>query len=141
MVQDAKGRLIYTIKKKGFGGKFLLYDASGYELYTMTCDFKEHHPIFEFLLNDEVYMHVKCASRFVDPSIVAEGENDHYLLKSQDRLEFEIFKEKASVGTLKTQQMPNGDAQYALDIQDAAFDDVVPLFALCVDLSFAKYKK
>lgn len=38
IVEDKKNRLLYTVKKKAFGGKFLLLDASGYETLFLCSD-------------------------------------------------------------------------------------------------------
>lgn len=140
LVQDTKGRLIYTIKKKGFSGKLQLYDASNYELYTMVSDFSEKHPSFQILLNDKLYLWAKCKSRFLDPSLVAEGETGKYLMKSQDREHFDFFKDDVPCGNITIQQMPNGDTQFHMEIDDKSFDDALPLFTLCIDYSFVKYK-
>lgn len=107
-VQDEKGRIIYTIKKKGFGGKMQLFDASGYEMYTMTSDFSQKHPSFDILLDGNPYIMVKCKSRFLDPSIVGQGNMGTYWLKSQDRMRFELTKDDVNIGSILSQPMPKG---------------------------------
>ena len=140
-VQDEKGRIIYTIKKKGFGGKMQLFDASGYEMYTMTSDFSQKHPSFDILLDGNPYIMVKCKSRFLDPSIVGLGNMGTYWLKSQDRMRFELTKDDVNIGSILSQPMPKGDEQYEMTIIDKEFDDALVLFAVCIDFSFYKYKK
>ena len=140
-VQDEKGRIIYTIKKKGFGGKMQLFDASGYEMYTMTSDFSQKHPSFYILLDGNPYIMVKCKSRFLDPSIVGQGNMGTYWLKSQDRMRFELTKDDVNIGSILSQPMPKGDVQFEMTINDKEFDDALVLFAVCIDFSFYKYKK
>lgn len=140
-VQDEKGRIIYTIKKKGFGGKMQLFDASGYEMYTMTSDFSQKHPSFDILLDGNLYIMVKCKSRFLDPSIVGQGNMGTYWLKSQDRMRFELTKDDVNIGSILSQPMPKGDVQFEMTINDKEFDDALVLFAVCIDFSFYKYKK
>ena len=140
-VQDEKGRIIYTIKKKGFGGKMQLFDASGYEMYTMTSDFSQKHPSFDILLDGKPYIMVKCKSRFLDPSIVGQGNMGTYWLKSQDRMRFELTKDDVNIGSILSQPMPKGDVQFEMTINDKEFDDALVLFAVCIDFSFYKYKK
>ena len=140
-VQDEKGRIIYTIKKKGFGGKMQLFDASGYEMYTMTSDFSQKHPSFDILLDGNPYIMVKFKSRFLDPSIVGQGNMGTYWLKSQDRMRFELTKDDVNIGSILSQPMPKGDVQFEMTINDKEFDDALVLFAVCIDFSFYKYKK
>ena len=140
-VQDEKGRIIYTIKKKGFGGKMQLFDASGYEMYTMTSDFSQKHPSFDILLDGNPYIMVKCKSRFLDPSIVGQGNMGTYWLKSQDPMRFELTKDDVNIGSILSQPMPKGDVQFEMTINDKEFDDALVLFAVCIDFSFYKYKK
>ena len=140
-VQDEKGRIIYTIKKKGFGGKMQLFDASGYEMYTMTSDFSQKHPSFDILLDGNPYIMVKCKSRFLDPSIVGQGNMGTYWLKSQDRMQFELTMDDVNIGSILSQPMPKGDVQFEMTINDKEFDDALVLFAVCIDFSFYKYKK
>lgn len=140
-VQDEKGRIIYTIKKKDFGGKMQLFDASGYEMYTMTSDFSQKHPSFDILLDGNPYIMVKCKPRFLDPSIVGQGNMGTYWLKSQDRMRFELTKDDVNIGSILSQPMPKGDVQFEMTINDKEFDDALVLFAVCIDFSFYKYKK
>ena len=140
-VQDEKGRIIYTIKKKGFGGKLQLFDASGYEMYTMTSDFSEKHPSFHILLDDKPYIMVKCKSRFLDPSLMGQGNMGMYWLKSQDRIRFDMTRNDVYIGSIRAQSMPKGDVQFEMKINDKEFDDALPFFAVCIDFSFYKYKK
>lgn len=141
LVQDNKGRIIYTIKKKGFGYKYIIHDASDYALFTMVGDFSDRHPVYDITLNGNLYLWVKCQSRFLEPSILAKGNDGDLLLRTEDKLTFQITKDGENVGSIVTQKMPNGDAQYAFNISDKVFDDALPLLALCVDSSFTNYKK
>lgn len=118
-----------------------LFDASGYEMYTMTSDFSQKHPSFDILLDGNPYIMVKCKSRFLDPSIVGQGNMGTYWLKSQDRMRFELTKDDVNIGSILSQPMPKGDVQFEMTINDKEFDDALVLFAVCIDFSFYKYKK
>ena len=56
-VQDKTGRLIYSIKKKGFGARYNLMDASNYNLYTLVQTGDSKRPFFTIILNDNVFMY------------------------------------------------------------------------------------
>ena len=67
-VEDKKSRLLYTIKKKGFGNnKLVLLDASNYNLYTLMTTGEMSYTV---ILNDDTFMLISCKSKFLDPTIV-----------------------------------------------------------------------
>ena len=143
VVQDKKrSRQIYTIKKKGFGGgRFLLMDASNYQLYSLMQVSDERKPTFIISHNDVSIMQLACKSLFLDPTINVEGKDIQgtvikYDIASKDHRNFEILKEGLSVGTVKTNVNMNKELQYDLVIDDKVFDDYIPLFVLAVDLTF-----
>ena len=50
LVQDKKARLLYTVKKKGFGtGQYNLMDASNYILYTLVQLTGDKKPSFSII--------------------------------------------------------------------------------------------
>lgn len=141
IVQDNKSRHLYTVKKKGFGAKFNLLDASDYNLYTLAQTEDGRKPAFTIILNDETFMTMTCKSLFLDPTIDAEGQGMKFSLASKDRKEFTIIKNDAAVGTIKTVQTLSGDLQYEIAIDNTAFDDYIPLFAVAIDRAFGDMNK
>ncbi len=142
IVQDKKqARQIYTIKKKGFGGgRFLLMDASNYQLYSLMQISGERKPSFIISHNDVSIMQLACKSLFLDPTINVEGKDIQgtlikYDIASKDHRNFELLKDGISVGSITNVNM-NKELQYDLVIDDKIFDDYIPLFALAVDLTF-----
>lgn len=136
IVQDKKSRLLYTVKKKGFGARFNLHDASDYVLYTLLQTEDGRKPAFTMVLNDQNFMSLTCKSLFLDPTIDAEGKDMKFALASKDRKEFTIIKNDAAVGVIKTIQTLTGDLQYEIDVDNKAFDDYIPLFAVAIDRAF-----
>ena len=76
-VTDKKqSRLLYTIKKKAFsGGRYLLLDASNYQLYTIIQVSDDRKPKFAITHNDVSIMALECKSLFLDPTITVEGKD------------------------------------------------------------------
>lgn len=136
IVQDKKSRLLYTVKKKGFGGRYNLQDASDYNLYTLLQLEEARKPAFTIVLNDEKFLSLTCKSLFLDPTIVAEGKDMNFSIESKDRKDFKIVKNGVAVGGIKTVQMMSGDLQYEIEIENVAFDDYIPLFAIALDKAF-----
>jgi len=147
IVEDKKERLLYTIKKKTFkGSKFVLLDASGYELYSLLQVNQGKKPEFNIILNDRLFMSVKCLSIFLEPSIVFEHESEKfkgikYMLKSNDRKNFAILRNDIEVGSVKTVSTMDNELRYEMVIDNAYFDDYVPLFALAVERAFGDINK
>ena len=56
IVEDKKQKLMYNIKKKGFGQRYILLDASNYNLYTFIQLGDERKPFFNVVLNDDSFM-------------------------------------------------------------------------------------
>ncbi len=134
-VEDKKSRLLYTIKKKGFGNtKFILLDASNYNLYTlMNTTSSDSKPSFTVILNDDTFMLINCKSRFLDPTITCEGKNLSYTITSQNRRDFTITFNGEEKGKIETNVSASGELQYDITIDDKIFDDYIPLFAVVAD--------
>lgn len=146
IVQDKKKRLLYTVKKKAFGGKFLLLDASGYELYSFINTVQGKKPEFNIILNDKIFMTIKCLSVFLDPSIEFNYQEDKfkdikYTLKSSDRKNFTLLRNNEEVGSVRTIVDMDKDLCYEISIEDQFFDDYIPLFALAVERAFGDMNK
>lgn len=142
VVQDKKARLLYTVKKKGFGaGKFNLHDASDYVLYTLNVMGDERKPSFNIILNDDLFLKMECKSMFLDPTITAESKTMKYAVTSKDRKNFDIVLDGNVVGHIATKVSVSGDLQYDLDIENTAFDDYIPLFAVAIDKAFGNINK
>jgi len=146
IVEDKKERLLYTIKKKAFGGKFLLLDASGYELYSFMQTIQGKKPEFEIVLNDKLFMNAKCLSVFLDPSIEFEHQSEKfkgikYVLKSSDRKNFVLLRNNEEVGLVRVVTSADNELRYEMNIENAYFDDYVPLFALAVERAFGDMNK
>lgn len=146
IVQDKKKRLLYTVKKKAFGGKFLLLDASGYELYSFINTIQGKKPEFNIILNDKIFMTIKCLSVFLDPSIEFNYQEDKfkdikYTLKSSDRKNFTLLRNNEEVGYVRTIVDMDKDLCYEISIEDQFFDDYIPLFALAVERAFGDMNK
>ena len=141
LVEDKKSRLLYTVKKKGFGKRYILLDSSEYNLYTFTQEGDERKPNFSIILNDNVLLKLECTSMFLDPSIKVHGDNLQFLLKSKDRRSFEILVGEEKVGFIETLLTVAGDLQYEVDIDDKYFDDYIPLFAVALDKAFGDINK
>ena len=140
-VKDKKERLLYSIKKKGFGQRYILLDTSNYNLYTFLQTGEEKKPMFSIILNDDTFLKMECKSLFLDPSITAIGKNMNFLIKSKERKNFEIYLNDALVGHIVTKVGLAGDLQYDVDIENTAFDDYIPLFAVAVDKTFGDMNK
>lgn len=147
-VQDKKkSRLLYSVKKKGFGaGRYLLLDASNYHLYSFLQTGEERKPTFAISHNDITIMNLACKSLFLDPTITVDGKdtsgNDvKFSIASKDHKDFELIRDGVSVGTLRTMLTVSGDLQYEMSIDDKFFDDYVPLFAVAVDITFGDMNK
>ena len=146
IVQDKKKRLLYTVKKKAFGGKFLLLDASGYELYSFINTVQGKKPEFNIILNDKIFMTIKCLSVFLDPSIEFDYQEDKfkdikYTLNSSDRKNFTLLRNNEEVGSVRTIVDMDKDLCYEISIEDQFFDDYIPLFALAVERTFGDMNK
>lgn len=135
IVEDKKSRLLYTVKKKGFGNtKFILLDASNYNLYTlMNTTSTDSKPTFTIILNDATFMLITCKSRFLEPTITCEGKNLSYTITSQNRRDFNIIFDGEEKGKIETSVSVSGELQYDITIDDKMFDDYIPLFAVVVD--------
>lgn len=141
VVEDKKSRLLYTVKKKGFAQRYILLDASNYNLYTLIQEGDLKKPAFSVILNDDLFLKMECKSLFLDPTITAEGKDMNYIIKSKDRKNFEIIFNDASVGTIKTKYGVSGAFQYDLEIVNTAFDDYIPLFAVAIDKAFGEMNR
>ena len=69
-------RLLYTIKKKAFSmGRYILLDASNYQLYTIVQTSDDRKPTFSITHNDASIMKLECKSLFLDPTINVSGKD------------------------------------------------------------------
>ncbi|MDE6501970.1 MAG: hypothetical protein K2K02_10980 [Ruminococcus sp.] len=146
IVEDKKSRLLYTIKKKGFGNiKYILLDASNYNLYTLlNTTSTDSKPSFSVFLNDSIFMRIECKSRFLEPEITCEGKegkNLSYSLISQNRRDFTIVLNGEEKGRIETNVSVSGELQYDITIDDKVFDDYIPLFAVVVDKIYGDANK
>ncbi len=141
IVEDKKSRLLYTVKKKGFGKKYILLDSSEYNLYTFAEDVVDRKPRFDIILNDRTFLRLECMSLFLDPTINAENDKMKYSIKSKDRKSFQIILNGEKVGSIETLLTVGGDLQYDIDIEDKCFDDYIPLFAVAIDRAFGDINK
>ncbi len=142
IVEDKKSRLLYTVKKKGFGNsKFVLLDSSNYNLYTLLQTGEERKPSFSIVLNDVTFMTITCKSLFLDPTIICEGKDMKFTLASKDRREFTILSGDDKKGSISTRISVSGDLQYDITVEDKIFDDYIPLFAVIIDRAFGVMNK
>lgn len=148
IVQDKKqGRVVYTIKKKGFGaGRYLLLDPSNYQLYSLVQITEERKPTFVISHNEASIMTISCKSLFLDPTILIDGRDINgnvmkYALVSKDHKNFELQKDDLVCGSVKTELTLAKELQYDVVIEDKIFDDYIPLFAIAVDLAFGEINR
>ncbi|MBQ9110266.1 MAG: hypothetical protein IJY06_02715 [Oscillospiraceae bacterium] len=141
LISDKKDRKIYSVDKKRFSKQLILHDASGYALYSLLQLTTGMKPSFRIDFNEESFMKINCKSVYLDPSLECEGKGMKYLIKSQDRMNFEIYKNGTLVGKLLTEKQTNGEQKYYIEVDNKAFDDYIPLFAVCVDKCFSGLNK
>ena len=135
-VEDKNGRMLYSIKKKGFGQKYNLIDAQNYVLYTFVQTTEDRKPAFTIILNDVTFLKLECKSLFLDPTITAESKKMKYAISGKDRMDFDMFLDGEHIGHIKTKVTVGGELHYAIDIDHKAFDDYIPLFAVAIDKAF-----
>jgi len=141
VVEDKKSRLLYTVKKKGFAQRYILLDASNYNLYTLIQEGDIRKPMFSVILNDDLFLKMECKSLFLDPAITAEGKDMKFAIASKDRKNFEIILNDVKVGSITTKYGVSGTLQYDLEIINTAFDDYIPLFAVAIDKAFGEMNR
>ena len=140
-VTDKDGKSIYNIKKKGFGAKFNLMDLNNYNLYTLVQSGSSKSPTFTIILNDNVFMILQCTSLYLDPSFKVRHKTMQFEINSKNRKDFEIILDGKKVGSIQTLTAVTGDLQYHIDIENTAFDDYIPLFAVAIDRAFGEMNK
>lgn len=146
-IQDKQGgKLLYTVKKKGFSSKYLLLDASEYQLYTMTKTSEDRKPVFIISHNDKPIISLSCKSLFLDPTIDIKGKDNsgtpvEYALASKEHKDFTLLAGEKEMGELHTLLTVDGELQYEMKIDNKIFDDYLPLFAVAVDLTFGEMNK
>lgn len=123
-----------------------MLDASGYELYSFINTIQGKKPEFNIILNDKIFMTIKCLSVFLDPSIEFNYQEDKfkdikYTLKSSDRKNFTLLRNNEEVGSVRTIVDMDKDLCYEISIEDQFFDDYIPLFALAVERAFGDMNK
>lgn len=141
VVEDKKSRLLYTVKKKGFSQRYILLDASNYNLYTLLQDGDSRKPSFSVILNDDLFLKMECKSLFLNPTITATGKDMNFVIASKDRKNFDIILNEIKVGGIKTKFGMSGSLQYDLEIENTAFDDYIPLFAVAIDMAFGEMNR
>jgi uncharacterized protein YxjI len=142
IVQDKKQRTIYTVKKRGLGsGKYSLYDASNYRLYTLVQTGEDRKPTFTITHNDASFVRVSCKSLFLDPTLTFKGKEATYELVSTDHMNFTFLKDGTEQGKLTTGVSVSGEFQYSFEINDKIFDDYFVLFAVAVDRTFSELNR
>ena len=141
VVEDKKSRLLYTVKKKGFAQRYILLDASNYNLYTLVQEGDSRKPVFSVILNDDLFLKMECRSMFLDPTITAEGKDMNFSIASKARKNFDIILNDIKVGKIITKFAASGALQYDLEIENTAFDDYIPLFAVAIDKSFGEMNR
>ncbi|MCR5599565.1 MAG: LURP-one-related family protein [Ruminococcus sp.] len=140
-VVDKNGKLLYNVKKKGFGAKFNLMDINNYNLYTLVQTGSSKSPTFTIILNDNVFMVMQCTSLYLDPSFKVRHKTMNFEINSKNRKDFDIILDGKNVGSIKTLVAVTGDLQYHVTIENTAFDDYIPLFAVAVDRAFGEMNK
>lgn len=143
-VTDAKERIIYTVtkKKKLMGFPItILFDPSGYRLYSMQRTKAGNKPEFHIIFNEAVFMAVKCESLYVDPTITFNGGSHAYELRGKDQKTLKLYARKDEIGNLITEMQANGDPKYTLTIENKYYDDFFPLFAVIADKCFSGKNK
>lgn len=141
VVEDKKSRLLYTVKKKGFAQRYILLDASNYNLYTLIQAGDARKPQFSVILNDDLFLKMECKSLFLNPTITAEGKGMSYAIASKDRKNFDIILNDIKVGKIATKYGPSDTLHYDLEIENTAFDDYIPLFAVAIDMAFGEMNR
>ena len=140
-------RLLYTIKKKAFSsGRYVLLDASSYQLYTIVQTSDDRKPTFSITYNDVSIMKLDCKSLFLDPTITVSGKDTagtkiNYSIASKDHRDFQLLKDDLNVGRMQVHLTVGGELQYEIEIEDKVFDDYIPLFAVAVDLTFGNMNR
>lgn len=141
VVEDKKSRLLYTVKKKGFAQKYILLDASNYNLYTLIQDGEARKPVFSVILNDDLFLRMECKSLFLNPTITAVGKDMNFVIASKDRKNFDIILNDITVGKITTKYGASESLHYDLEIENTAFDDYIPLFAVAIDKAFGEMNR
>ena len=132
-------RLLYTIKKKAFSsGRFILLDASNYQLYTIVQTSDDRKPTFSITHNDVSIMKLECKSLFLDPTINVTGKDTAgtkivFDIASKNHRDFQLLRDGLNVGKLLVHLTVAGELQYEIEIEDKVFDDYIPLFAVAID--------
>lgn len=139
-VSDSKNKTHYSVKSKRKSFSTLvttyLYDTNGYILYSIQKTADGQKPTFEMTLNDRRFMKIQCISMYVDPCIQFEGNEDVYILKGKDWMEFMLYKNGNTIGRIKTEIQLNHLPHYRFIIEDKQFEDFMALFSVVVDMCF-----
>jgi hypothetical protein len=65
----------------------------------------------------------------------------NFEINSKNRKDFEIILDGKKVGNIQTLVAVTGDLQYHIDVENTAFDDYIPLFAVAIDRAFGEMNK
>ena len=125
-VEDAKGRLLYTIKRKW--RKYAILDANEYELYVLTDPTEDEYRI---LLNNKRKASVRCLSKFVHPKMELSIGKKKLIFATEDRVHYTITNEAGEErGGFEVVSVGKDEYRFDLQIAQADFDDYVPLIPL-----------
>ena len=125
-VEDSKGRLLYTIKRKW--RKYAILDANDYELYELADPTEDEYRI---LLNNKRKASVRCLSKFVHPKMELTVGKRKLVFATEDRMHYTITDENGEErGGFEVVSVGKDEFRFDLQIAQADFDDYVPLIPL-----------
>ena len=84
---------------------------------------------------------MECTSMFLDPTIKVRHKTMHFEISSKDRKEFDIILDGNNVGHIQSLVGVNGEMQFHINVDNKAFDDYIPLFAVAIDKAFTEMNR
>ncbi len=129
LVTDQNNRTLYTIKRKWRGG-YAILDQNHYELYVLSPGTQDRHPVYQIQLNGKKCGEYRCKSKFLEPSMLLELDSKTMQLRTDDGLSYTILVKKQPCGTITVVPLARGEYKFELQIEDAEFDDYIPLLPL-----------
>lgn len=141
IVNDEAGKMLYSIKKKTFSSKYVLFDTNDYNLYTLESNTMDQKPSFKVFLRDQVYVVCDCTSLFLNPTIEVKGNEIDLKLTGKNHKTFKILHNKDEIGEINVIKDMAGSLQYDIEIENKFFDDYIVLFGIMLDITFGKYNK
>ncbi len=125
-VEDTKGRLLYTIKRKW--RKYAILDANDYELYVLADPTEDEYRI---LLNNKRKASLRCLSKFVHPKLELSANGKKLIFATEDRMHYTITTENGEErGEFEVVTVAKDEYRFDLKIAQVDFDDYVPLIPL-----------